>query len=546
MLKKIFNSQAKNLTFAAILLSASALISRLLGLIRDRLLAGTFGAGEELDIYFAAFRIPDFVYGILITGGIAAVFLPVFSEYFKKNEEEAWKFSSNLFNCFLLLLVVLCGLLAIFTPWLMDLIAPGFSIESKGLAVALTRIMFLSPVFFGLASIFSGILHYFNRFLIYSLAPVIYNLGIIFGILFLVPRFGLYGLAFGVILGALFFWLIQIPSTKHSGYRYSAFLDFKNSGLIKVFKLMVPRTIGAAAYHINLIVITAIASTLAAGSIAVFNFANNLQYFPVGLVGISFSVAAFPLLSKNWAFDLKEEFKSVFSSTFRQILFLIIPISLLVFIFRNEIVRLVLQTGEFGGSETRLTSACLGVFCLGVIGFSFVPFLARVFYSFHDTKTPMFIGIASMVLNIGLCYFFNFLLGFSNFFQEFMVNALGLKWITDIRVIGLPLALSISGLFQFLFLMFFLRKKMAGLINREILQSFWRVVLSSFLMSVFVWFSFAFFGALFDVQSNLSVLIQTGMAALVGIAVFIFVNVYLKSPEVKTIWSALADQFKRN
>src|SRR4030066_268400 len=119
MLKKIFNSQAKNLTFAAVLLSASALISRLLGLIRDRLLAGTFGAGEELDIYFAAFRIPDFVYGILITGGIAAVFLPVFSEYFKKSVDEAWRFSSNLYNCFLILLVLLCLILAIFTPWLM-------------------------------------------------------------------------------------------------------------------------------------------------------------------------------------------------------------------------------------------------------------------------------------------------------------------------------------------------------------------------------------------------------------------------------------------
>ena len=546
MLKRLFKSQTKTLTFAAILLGASALVSRLLGLIRDRLLAGTFGAGQQLDIYFAAFRIPDFVYGILITGGIAAVFLPIFSEYFKKEEEEAWRFSSNLFNCFLIFLVVLCGILAVITPWLIDLIAPGFSLESKNLAVNLTRIMFFSPVFFGLASVFSGVLHYFNRFLIYSLTPVIYNLGIIFGILFLVPKFGLYGLAFGVILGALFFWLIQVPAARDSGFKYLAVFDFKNSGLVKAFKLMVPRTIGAAAYHINLIVITAIASTLAAGSIAIFNFANNLQYFPIGLIGISFSVAAFPLLSKNWAFDLKEEFSKVFSSTFRQILFLIIPVSLLVFIFRSEIVQIVLQTGQFSGSDARLTSACLGVFCLSIVAFSFVPFLARVFYSFQDTKTPVIVGLVCMTLNIALCYLFSFVLGFSNFFQQFVVNVLGLQWISDVRVIGLPLALSLSGIFQFLFLLFFLREKMPGLVNGGILSSFWKVVVSSILMILSVCLSFAFVGAFFDFQSVFSILIQTTIAVMVGAAVYVFVHIWLKSPEVKTIWSAISEQFRKN
>lgn len=352
MFAKLFNSQTKTVTFAAILLGISALISRFLGLIRDRLLAGRFGAGEELDIYFAAFRIPDFVYGILIMAGVSAVFLPVFSEYFRKGEEDAWKFANNLLNCFLILLILICGILALFTPLLINLIAPGFSPENKELAIALTRLMFISPIFFGLASIFSGILHYFNRFLAYSMAPVIYNLGIIFGILFLVPRFGLYGLAYGVILGAFLYWLFQFLAVKGSGYKYLPLLNFKNFGLNKVFKLMLPRTIGAAAFHINLIVITAIASFLPAGSIAIFNFANNLQYLPIGLIGLSFSVAAFPVMARTWAAGLKEEFFKTFSSTFRQILFLIIPTSLLVFILRAQIVRLVLGTGEFGWLET--------------------------------------------------------------------------------------------------------------------------------------------------------------------------------------------------
>ena len=543
MIRKIFNSQTKTVTFAAVLLGTSALISRFLGLIRDRLLAGKFGAGEELDIYFAAFRIPDFVYGILIMGGVAAVFLPVFSEYFKKgeNKEDAWKFVNNLLNCFLILLVLICGILALFTPLLINFIAPGFSSENKELAIALTRIMFISPIFFGISSIFSGVLHYFNRFLAYSIAPVIYNLGIIFGILFLVPRFGLYGLAFGVILGAFLHWLLQFPAARNSGYRYLPLLNFKNFGLIKVFKLMVPRTIGAAAYHINLIVITAIASTLTAGSIAIFNFANNLQYFPIGLIGVSFSVAVFPVLARTWTFGLKEEFFKTFSSTFRQILFLIIPTSFLIFILRAQIVRIILGTGEFGWLETRLTAACLGIFSLSIFAASLIPFLVRVFYSFQDTKNPLVVSLISMALNVGFCFLFVFLLGFSNLFQEFIINALKLQGIQDISVVGLPLALSISGIFQLFLLLFFLRKKTTDFRANEILQSFGKILIASVLMAIFTYFSLFFIAGFLNTTTFAGILIQTITACLAASAVYILISVLLKSPEIKVIWSSITE-----
>src|SRR3989344_1333372 len=166
-MRALFNSQAKTVTFAAALFAASALTSRILGLVRDRLLASRFWAGPGLGIYFAAFRIPDFVYGILIMGGLSAVFMPVFAEYIKKDEKDVWRLMSVILNCFLILLIALCGILAIFTPWLIKFIVPGFNPEQKALAVSLTRIMFLSPIFFGLSSIFSGVLHYFNRFLAY-------------------------------------------------------------------------------------------------------------------------------------------------------------------------------------------------------------------------------------------------------------------------------------------------------------------------------------------------------------------------------------------
>lgn len=545
MLNQFFNSQTKTITFAAILLGFSTLFSRILGLIRDRLLAGTFGAGPELDIYFASFQIPDFIYGILILGGLGVVFLPLFSEYYERNSKEGWQFANQVFNCFLILLILICGFLVIFTPWIMKIIVPGFSEDQKDTTVALTRIMLFAPILFGLSSIFSGILHYFNRFLVYSFCPILYNLGIIFGILILVPIFGLFGLAYGVIFGAFLHWIIQIPAAKSLGFLWQPLFNFKFPGLIKVFKLMIPRAIARAAYHINLIVITAIASTLVSGSIAIFNFANNLQYFPVGIIGISFAIASFPALSKAWSKKDLQKFLEDFSLTFRQILFLIIPTIFLVFLLRAQIVRIILGTGQFGWWETRLTAASLGIFCLGILGAAFVPFLARVFFSFQDTKTPAAIGIISMILNIILCFSLVKLLSFPNIFQEGLVSFLKLKSLKGIEIIGLPLALSISTVFQFFLLLLSLYKKLGQIKLREILNSFKKIFLASIFMAISIYFSLQLISNLVNMKTFLGVFTQAFLAAVIGILVYIFITYRLKSPEIKIIWLSMLKQFKK-
>ncbi|MEK7503565.1 MAG: murein biosynthesis integral membrane protein MurJ [Patescibacteria group bacterium] len=535
VIKRFFHSQTKTLSFAALILGASALISRLLGLIRDRLLAGTFGAGPELDIYFAAFRIPDFVYGILIMGGVTAIFLPVFAESFKKNEKEAWTLVNNVLNCFLILLIAICGILAIFTPFLMDFIAPGFNTEQKTLAVALSRIMFLSPIFLGLSAIFSGILHYFNRFLAYSIVPVFYNLGIIGGILFFVPSFGVWGLAYGVILGAFLHWIVQIPVAQASGFKYRPIFNFKYPGLIKIFKLMLPRTIGTAAYNLNLMVITAIASTLTTGSIAIFNFANNIQYLPIGIVGASFAVASFPFLSRAWVNGQKQEFLDHFSLTLRQMAFAIIPVSLFLFLLRAQIIRLVLGTGEFTWQDTRLTAASLGLFCLGIFAASCIPFLARVFYSFQNTKIPVVISFFSMALNVILGFLFVWLLGFTNPFQQFIAGILKLTDIKDIGVVGLALAMSLSGLFQCFLLLFFLRKTLGHIRLKEIGKSFFKIVFATILMSSAVYLTLKFSAGFVKMETFLGLLVQTTVAGVVGALVYFLVARFLKSPEIKII-----------
>jgi len=532
---RVSSYQTKGIGITAMILAVSAFISGLLGLIRDRVLAGQFGAGQDLDIYFAAFRIPDFVFGVLIVAGISAIFLPLFSEYFNQGADQGWKFASNLLNCFLILLIVICLILVIFTPLLVEFVAPGFNIEQKHLLISLTRIMFLSPIFFGLSSIFSNIANYFNRFLFFSLAPILYNLSIIFGVLFLTPIFGLYGLVYGVILGAFLHWLIQIPAVKISGFKYFPIFNFQSPEIKKSFKLMFPRIIGATASHLNLIVITAIASTLNVGSITVFQFANNLQALPIVLIGSSFALASFPVLSRSWANGQKDEFLQKFSLIFRQILFLIIPASFLIFLIRAQIVRIVLGTGEFGWWETRLTAASLGIFSFGIFALALIPFLSKIFFSFQNTKTPTKIGLCSVGLNIILCFLFVWLLSFSNFFQKFIINFLDLYNINDVAVIGLVLAVSVSAIFQFFLLLFFLKKEISQINLQEIWQSFIKIILASFLMSIFTYLTLHLVGNMVDMKTFLGVFLQIFLASLVGIFVYFITTYFLKSQELKLI-----------
>ncbi len=543
MISRIFHSRAKTVTFAASLVGFSFLLSRLLGLLRDRLLAGRFGAGPELDIYFAAFRIPDFIYCILVMGGISAVFLPVFSDYFNKDQKEGWKLASNVLNCFLLLLILFCGVMALFTPFLLRLVVPGFSKEQMDLAVVLTRIMFLSPIFFGISSVFSGILHYFDRFLAYSLAPVMYNIGIILGIIFLEPLFGLKGLAFGVVIGAFSHWLIQLPAAKKAGFKYFPSFDFFSPGLRKIFRLMGPRVLGTAGYHLNLIVITAIASTLAAGSVAVFNFANNLQYIPIGLVGTSFAVASFPALSRAWANGTKDRFRQDFTSAFKQIFFLVAPLSVLIFLLRAHLVRLVLGTGQFGWTDTRLTAASLGVFCFGIFAAALVPFLARTFYSFQNTKTPVLISLASVALNVSLSFLFVRLLSFENSFYRFFSSFLKLQGIDNFAVVGLPLAVSVSIVFQFFLLLYFLRKEIGGEKLVEIWHSCRKVLLALIPSAASAYLVLRATAPYLCTDTFLGVFLQAALSFLMGILVFCLSARFLKSSEMDIICRSL---FKRN
>lgn len=456
---KFFNIQTKNINSAALVLAGTSFFSALLGLFRDRLLAQRFGAGETLDIYYAAFRIPDFVNMVLIIGAIAAAITPIFSQYLVRSKDEAFKFLSNLINVFLFFLIIVSIILIIFVPQIISVIVPGFSPEKKELTVLLTRIMFLSPIMLGVSNIISSILRVFQRFLITSLAPVLYNVGIILGILFFVPLMGLQGLAWGVVLGSFLHILIQAPTLLKVGFKLEKIFNLKEPGLIEAIKLTIPRSIGLATVQINLIIITAIASTLTAGSIAVFNLAENLSRPLYTFIAVSFSTAAFPVLSLAFSKRDKEKFKETFSLTFNKILFLTLPLGLLFFLFRDLIVKTILQVGKFSSLDANITALSFGFFSLGIFAEGMILLIAKAFYALHDTKTPAVISIADAIFTLVLCFLFIKLLSFSNFFQQFIVGILGVKDVKSIEVVALPLAISISATLQFLILLILFHRK---------------------------------------------------------------------------------------
>lgn len=548
MYNHIFNSKTKTITSAAGILAAAALISGLLGLFRDRLLAGSFGGGDlyKLDIYFAAFRIPDFISVVLIMGAISAAIIPIFSEYLVRSHEQAWKFFSNLVNIFFISLIVISGILIIFVPQILSVITPGFVGDKKESAILLTRIMFLSPILLGISNIISGVLRVFKRFLITSLAPIMYNLGIIFGIIFFVPLMGLKGLAWGVVFGAFLHLLIQIPILLKVGFRPKKILDFSEPGFLRAVKLTIPRAIGLAAGQINLIVITAIGSTLAAGSIAVFSLANNLQNLPITLIAVSFSTAAFPFLALYFSKKDKEKLIQEFSSVFRQILFLIVPISVLIFILRAQVIRVIYGTGKFTWSDTQLTAACLGLFSFAIFAYALVLLISKTFYAFQETKIPALVTLFTVGLNITLCYFFVWALSFENSFQRFLISFLDLQGIKENSIIGLPLALTVSGIFQVSLLLILLYRKIGDFRIKEIFESCIKILASSILLGFACYFVRQYIAEFVNMQTFLGIFSQAALAGIAGVIVFIISAFALKSPEIKALKTVISRKINGN
>ncbi len=532
-MKKILYRLETTILGGAIIVGAASVLSRLVGLIRDRLLASTFGAGEVLDVYYAAFRLPDFIFNIFVLGALSASFIPVFLEYWHRDqskseaERQAWPMTNSILNLIAVTLIILGGLMWLFTPQLMGIIAPGFSPEKKAATALLTRIMLVSIVFFGVSNVLSGILNSFRRFFVYSLAPIMYNLGIIFGILVLAPHWGVKGLAYGVVIGSFAHLVVQWPAARRVGFAYQWVFNTAHTGVRRIGRLMIPRALSLGVVQINQVVINVLASNLGTGSVAVFNLANNLQSFPIGVFGISLAISSFPVFSKAWAENDRDGFVRHFSETFRRILFLIIPVSVGILLLRAQFVRIILGAGAFDWTDTILTAQTLGFFSLSLFAQSLAPMLTRSFYAFQNTKTPVIISLISMAMNIGLGIW------------------LSQRW----GIYGLALAFSISSVVNTLLLLIALRVVVGDLDERRILRSTIKIIAATIIMGAIVQLMKYFIATGVNMQTFLGVALQTSIAFVAGVIAYIIIAYLLHCEEIGALrqWLDKAKQlFQRN
>ena len=403
----IFTRKQTSIGSAAFVLMLMVLASRVLGLVRDRLLSARF-APDELGVYFAAFRIPNLLFELLVMGALTSAFIPVFTKYISQDKEgEGRRMASTLINASLIIFAFLAVPLLVWTRQVSEFLAPGFTPGQIEQMVSFTRFMTVFQVIpLLVGNFFTGILQSHNLFLVPAAAPVLYNAGIIIGILALTPLFGLYAPVVGVVIGAALFFLIQIPLVVAAGYRYEPVMDIRHRGVRDVGKLVGPRTLGLAVSQIDTTVDLMLASLLGARMVTIFQFAQHLQQLPVGLFGTTIAQAALPTLSVVAGKDDMTGFKKSILSATHQILFFVLPVSVLFIVLRIPVVRLVFGASRFDWEATVLTGMTLSVFSISLFAQSLVHVLARGFYALYDTKTPVGVGILAIFINTVLSIIF--------------------------------------------------------------------------------------------------------------------------------------------
>lgn len=537
-IKLFFNREITGLHEAAYLLAFFTFLSQLLGMVRDRLLAGTFGASQILDVYYASFRIPDFLF-VLITSFISAsVLVPVLSKHIG-NQENLKKTIDSLFSIFIYTVLVISAIIFIFTPqflkMLMPVIANG---EFSSDLVLFTRILLLSPIILGISQLFGSIVQVYRKFFIYAISPIVYNLGIISGVVFFYPKFGNVGLIYGVVIGLILHVLIQIPTISNHKLipKITAKIDWP---LVReVVLVSFPRAVTLASTQLILLVMISIASSLAIGSIAVFNFSYNLQSVPLAIIGVSYSMAAFPTLSRLFANGNREEFLGHLITAARHIIFWSFPIIVMFIVLRAQIVRTVLGSGEFDWEATRLTAASFAIFSISVLAQSLILLFVRGYYSSGQTRKPLFINIFSMIATLILTFVFVGIFRISPAFAEIFDSILRVSDLPGTIVLMLPLAFSAGMILNAILLWRAFEKDFPGFS-----VTLWRTMYQSFIASIgagyVAYLSLQIFAKILSLDKLYGIFLQGFFSGIIGIFVGTIILIIMKNSETTEILRAL-------
>jgi putative peptidoglycan lipid II flippase len=527
-----------SVTEAALVISIFTFLAQLLGVLRDRLFSHYLGPSANLDIYLTAFRVPDFLYIIFSTLISATILIPILS----KNDENKYNTVNSIFSVFLFLILFLSLLFFIFMPFIARFIAPGFGPENTEKLIFLSRLMLVSPILLGVSNFIGSVNQYNKKFFSYAISPVLYNLGIIFGIIFFYNSLGLFGLGLGVILGGVFHLITQAISYFSSDYSLKV-IKVKDISLVKdILKISIPRTITLSITNLTIIILISLVSFSNPGSISLMTFALSIAFVPFSLVGTPFTTASFPYiisLIKN----KDESVNSVIENTLEKIIFWTIALVFLFIIFRFYIVRVILGTNLFSWSDTLITSALVFVFSISVVFQSINQFFIRIYYANNNTKKPLLISFLGFITNLVLLL--SVFLFIKNVNIMFFDKVFHLNDIHDIKIILIAFTYSLSALAtSFLFVYFYVKDFKHNIYNFIFKNMFMSISHSIVLVLLSKFFLFLFK----DIASSktlLGILIQTSFAGISAIIIwFIYLlliknnHTYFITDKIKSIFSS--------
>lgn len=481
------------------------IIGRLLGLARDILIARQFGTGPTMDAYTAAFRIPDLIFSVVMSGAFGSAFVPIFAGFLAQGQtRKAWRLASNVLTLMIECYAVFAFLVYLFAdPIVRYLVAPGFAPETQALTISLTRILLLSPMLLGLGAAAKSMLEAHDRFTLPAYAPVVYNAAGVLGALVLAPRYGIHGLAWGIVLGSAGHVLLQLPGLVGVRMRYLLLPRPVAEGVRQVGRLLGPRIIGQAAFQINFaLVLTTFASQLGPGAPSSLNYAFQLMQLPHGLLAISVSTVIFPLMSRLFVNRQFAELKMTFGDALRPLFFLTLPASVALMILAKPIAQIVYQRGDFGPGSTALVAEALPYFAAGLVSLALVETGARAFYAMQDTRTPLIASLLAIVVNLLLAYV--------------LAQRFGTR--------GLAASMSLTTALEMAIMLFVLRRRI-GPFDVAVWMAFIKSVLATIVMA----------GILLLIRDRLTLatdpLVSRGTAfgriALFGLALFLGLYTYL-------------------
>ncbi len=541
MVRRVMNlvyKEVRGLHQAAYVLGIFAFGSQILALVRDRMLAHQFGAGIDLDLYYAAFRIPDLMYVVFASTLSVYVLIPFVAERMRRDDgEEARALLSQMFTIFLFVYTLIAAIVFVAIPYVVPYIFPGVSGETEALS-NLIRILLLQPLFLGLSSLFGVVTQLGHRFVLYALSPLLYNVGIIIGIGLLYPHFGLSGLAYGVVLGACAHFCIQVPLVQKSALRFSLARTIDWKVIRSVLMVSIPRAATLSMHQFELLALVSITSMMTVGSVSVFQFAYNLQSVPLAIIGASYSTAAFPLLADLFAEKRMDDFRVHLTTAVRHIIFWSVPVIGLVVVLRAQMVRVVLGSGAFDWGDTRLTAAVLALLTMSLFAQAINLLLVRAFYASGVTRTPFLVALGGCILSISLVVLlYGVYIASPNTFMA-LENAMRVGQVPGSEVLVVALGYSLGMLIQTGILVF-VSVRHFELPTAWLLPHFARASFASFAGGLASYVVINFFVEGLNTDTFIGIFLQGALGGIIGIAGVVVAYKCVGSPELNEIYRSL-------